>query len=83
MEALTVDLSWFRLRNRHVTVLLLCFVSGRCEFLYVIHGVYESNTKQKSALVINKTIWRSYNQTLPKSTLQKYFIATALTASTA
>ena len=47
---------WFRLRNRHVTVLLLCFVGGRCEFLFVIQGKYESNTKQKSAVVIKKTI---------------------------
>jgi len=36
--------------------LLLCFVSGRCEFLFVSHGKYESNTKQKSAVVIKKTV---------------------------
>jgi len=37
-------------------VLILCFVCGRCEFLFIIHGKYESNTKQKSAVVIKKTI---------------------------
>jgi len=47
---------WFRLR----TVTWLCcycvFVCGRFEFLFVIHGKHESNTTQKSDVVINKTI---------------------------
>jgi len=64
-----------------VTISLLCFVCGRCEFLFV-RGKYESNTKQKSAVVIKKQFGKVVLQTLPKSALQKFFIAMVLTVST-
>jgi len=86
---------WFRLRNRQVTVLLLCFVwfiataltasfvcgnANFCSSFTVNMRVIQS----KSLLLWQRKQFSEVtHQTLPKSTLQKYFIATALTASTA
>jgi len=38
----------------HILVVLLFAV--KCNFLFIIHGKYERYTKQKSAVVIKKTI---------------------------